>query len=57
MIGSATTLVAERFIKEFPDLVDKDFAYFLAAPIVLDSYYFDITLKDSKWTAKDAEVH
>jgi inorganic pyrophosphatase/exopolyphosphatase len=23
----------------------------------LDSYYFDPSLKESKWTAKDAEVH
>lgn len=41
LIGSATTLVIDKLIKEYPELIDKDFAYFLMAPIVLDSFFFD----------------
>ena len=57
LIGSATTLVIDRIIKEFPESIDIDFAYFLQAPLVLDSYYFEENLKGSKWTEKDQEVY
>ena len=57
LIGSATTLVVERLLKEFPGSIDSDLAHFLQAPIVLDSYNFEPTLKESKWTDRDLEVY
>ena len=57
LIGSATTLVVERLLKEFPEAIDADLAHFLQAPIVLDSYNFEPTLKESKWTDRDLEVY
>ena len=45
------------FKQNFPSEMDKDLAYFLAAPIVLDSNFFEPLLKGSKWTEKDLEVH
>lgn len=57
LIGSATTLVIERLLKEFPDSIDAELAHFLKAPIVLDSYNFEPTLKESKWTDKDMAVY
>ena len=57
LIGSATTLVIERLMKEFPESIDAQLAHFLKAPIVLDSYNFDPSLKDSKWTEKDLEIY
>lgn len=57
MVGSATTLVIERLLNEFPDSIDAELAQFLKAPIVLDSYNFDPSLKDSKWTDKDLSIY
>jgi len=54
--GSATTLVLEKFIHDYPDLVDKQMALFLMAPLLLDSFNFDPTLKDSKWKNEDLEI-
>ena len=56
MIGSAVTLVIERLLKEFPGAIDAELAQFLKAPILLDSYYFEPSLKESKWTDKDMAV-
>jgi inorganic pyrophosphatase/exopolyphosphatase len=53
LIGSATTLAIERLLKEFPGSIDAELAHFLKAPILLDSYHFEPSLKDSKWTDKD----
>lgn len=50
MIGSACTLIIDRLISEFPDSIDENLARFMAAPIVLDSYNFDESLKGIKWT-------
>lgn len=47
----------ERIEKEFPAAIDASLAEFLKAPIVLDSYMFEPTLKDSKWTEKDLEIY
>lgn len=49
-------MVIERLLKEFPGSIDAELAHFLKAPIVLDSYYFEPTLKESKWTDKDMVV-
>lgn len=49
-------MVIERLLKEFPGSIDAELAHFLKAPIVLDSYYFEQTLKESKWTDKDMVV-
>ena len=57
MIGSATTLVIEKLFAEFPDSVDAELAHFLKAPIVLDSYNFEPSLKESKWTEKDLLIY
>ena len=37
--------------------MDAELAQFLKAPIVLDSYNFDPSLKDSKWTDKDLSIY
>ena len=50
-------IVAIKLINEFPDEIDKKFAEFLASPIALDSHFFDMSLKDSKWTDKDKDVY
>ena len=50
-------MVVERLLKEFPGSIDQELAHFLQAPIVLDSYNFDPSLKESKWTEKDLEVY
>lgn len=47
----------ERLLKEFPSSIDAEFAHFLKAPIVLDSYNFEPSLKESKWTEKDLEIY
>ena len=57
LIGSASSLVAAKFIKDFPEVLDRDMAYFLAAPIALDTYFFDEGLKGTKWTDKDLQVY
>ncbi len=57
LIGSATTLVIERLFDEFPEAIDAELAHFLKAPILLDSYYFEPTLKESKWTEKDLTIY
>jgi inorganic pyrophosphatase/exopolyphosphatase len=57
MTASAITLVCERFIKEFPEVLDSEMALFFAAPIVLDSYYFDESFIGSRNLEKDREVH
>jgi inorganic pyrophosphatase/exopolyphosphatase len=49
--------VIERLFKEFPSSIDAELAHFLKAPIVLDSYNFEPTLKESKWTDKDLAVY
>ena len=46
----------ERLIKEFPGAIDAELAHFLKAPILLDSFFFDPTLKESKWTDKDMAI-
>lgn len=56
LIGSAATLVYDRLLKEFPGSIDPELAHFLKAPIVLDSYYFEPSLKESKWTDKDLSI-
>lgn len=57
LIGSAATLAIERILKEFPEVIDAELAHFLKAPILLDSYHFEPSLKDSKWTEKDLEIY
>ena len=57
LIGSAATLVIERLLSEFPGSIDAELAHFLKAPIVLDSYNFEPTLKESKWTERDLAVY
>lgn len=57
LIGSAATLVYERLLKEFPSAIDPQLAHFFKAPIVLDSYFFEPSLKESKWTEKDQHVY
>lgn len=57
LIGSATTLVIERLFNEFPNSIDSELAHFLKAPIVLDSYNFESSLKESKWTDKDLDIY
>ncbi|CDW75375.1 UNKNOWN [Stylonychia lemnae] len=57
LIGSATTLVIDRFMSDFLLHIDKDLAYFMLAPIVLDSFFFDENLKDSKWTQQDLDAY
>ena len=47
----------ERLLSEFPGSIDAELAHFLKAPIVLDSYNFEPTLKESKWTDKDLNVY
>jgi inorganic pyrophosphatase/exopolyphosphatase len=49
-------MVIYRLLKEFPTSIDAELACFLQAPILLDSYYFDPSLKDSKWTDIDLEI-
>jgi inorganic pyrophosphatase/exopolyphosphatase len=56
LIGSAATLVYERLLREYPGSVDRELAHFMKAPIMLDSYYFEPSLKESKWTDKDMAV-
>lgn len=34
-----------------------NFAYFLLAPIILDTYNLDSSLKDSKWQEEDKIAH
>ena len=34
-----------------------NFAYFLLAPIILDTYNLDASLKDSKWQEEDKMAH
>jgi len=57
LIGSATTLVVEKLLAEYPSAIDAELAHFLQAPIVLDSYYFEPSLKESKWTDRDLAVY
>lgn len=47
LIGSATTLVISKIINDYPDMIDSEMAYFLAAPLVLDSIFFKSDLKGS----------
>lgn len=47
----------ERLFQEFPEAIDAELAHFLKAPIILDSYFFEPTLKESKWTDKDMAVY
>ena len=59
-IGSACSIMVLK-MKEDQHLFDErhwneddvNFAYFLSAPIVLDAYNFDASLKDSKWQDED----
>jgi inorganic pyrophosphatase/exopolyphosphatase len=44
-------------LNEFPDAIDAELAHFLKAPIVLDSYNFEPSLKESKWTDKDLFIY
>lgn len=62
-IGSACSLLVLKIKEDLPlfqdDLRDSEpinFAYCLAAPIVLDSYNFDPTLKGSKFSHEDEEA-
>ena len=57
LIGSATTLVVEKLLAEYPTAIDADLAHFLQAPIVLDSYNFEPSLKETKWTERDLAVY
>ena len=57
LIGSAATLAIERIMKEFPEAIDSELAHFLKSPILLDSYHFEQSLKDSKWTEKDLIIY
>ena len=38
--GAAASLVAELVLKDSPALVDKDVAFFMGAPIVIDTVFF-----------------
>jgi inorganic pyrophosphatase/exopolyphosphatase len=49
--------VIERLFSEFPGSIDAELAHFLKAPIVLDSYNFEPSLKESKWTDKDMTMY
>ena len=53
MIGSATTLVLNKFEKE---LLTPDIVKLACAPLLLDSYNFSPNLKDSKWVDLDLKV-
>jgi inorganic pyrophosphatase/exopolyphosphatase len=57
LIGSAATLVIERLLKEYPGSIDAELAHFLKAPILLDSFNFEPSLKETKWTDKDLGVY
>ena len=60
LIGSATTLVANKLLegKEFfaEETDSSDLALFLSAPISLDSYNFEPSLFESKWTNLDKQT-
>ena len=66
LIGSACSLVALKIAEDAAELLKDDlaasedapnFAYLLAAAVVLDSYYFKEDLKDKKWTQEDTDAH
>ena len=46
------------FDKESLDInVTPNFAYFIAAPVVLDTHYFSKALLNKKWQEQDEEAH
>ncbi len=47
-VGSATTLVARRFISQYPHLLNKDIAYYLLVPILADTKNFRHPEKTTK---------
>ena len=61
LIGSATSLIVHKFIKDLQQFQDDftaqselpNLAYLLGAPIVLDSHFFKPELKDKRWTDED----
>ena len=50
-------MVIERLLKEYPGSIDAELAHFLQAPILLDSFNFEPSLKETKWTDKDLGVY
>lgn len=63
-VGSACSLLALEYKKDIA-LFQEDFvktdepnlSYLLAAAVVLDSYFFKESLKDSKWNSMDTDAH
>ena len=66
-IGSACSLVAQQVeqheellkadLAHQPEEMPPNLAYLLAAPIVLDTHFFDESLKNSKWQEEDLVAH
>ena len=65
LVGSASTLVVLKVVEErgwFEEEMAGDgefvgLAYLLAAPITLDTSYFNESLKNTRWTSEDTTAH
>ncbi len=55
--GAAASLVAELLLKDTPDIVDKDVAFFMGAPIVIDTVFFKESMRGKKWDQVDHDVY
>ena len=53
--GAAVSLVAKRMLDECP--VDKELAFLMGAPIIIDTVFFKESMRGKKWDEIDHEVY